>query len=218
MIMLSKFTLFKASEQSENNKNKLIDNLNKLKISQSSIDYLIKIVDKMPARPQMYSALRFLTEYTDSSSICEQHYLHSPHIAEYYCTLTNIGLFAVGCYFQDYPTLAAALFSTLSHAIPLKRLNELDKLAAVSVFLKVLYNYHLLASNPNILTAGLVTFTFGALDKWIGRNHLDTFGSLFHSSWHLSAAFALFNFNQAQSQHMANEGVTLTQSLLGNSI
>lgn len=196
--MLSKYCYFNFSAQPVNYKNKLIDNLKKLKISQESVDYLLEVVDKMPTRSQAHRILAFLTEYTDNSSCCEEHYLHSENIAEFYCTLTNIGFFAVGFYYQDYATLAAAIFSTISHAIPLKGLIALDILAANFVFLKVLSNYPLLVSYPNILTAGLVTFTFGALDKFVGRNHLDTFGSLFHSAWHLSAAFALFNFNQAQ--------------------
>lgn len=154
----------------------------------------------MPSQAQAHRALAFLTEHTNQSSGCpEEHYLHSKSIAEFYCTLTNAGFFAVGYYYQDYATLAAAFFSTISHIKPLKGLIALDILAAGFVFLKLLSNYPLLINHPDILAAGLVTFTFGALDKFVGRNNLVTFGSLFHSGWHLSAAFALLLFNQALS-------------------
>ncbi len=150
----------------------------------------------MPTYAQRIFA--FLIQY-NSSGCPEGHYLHSKYIAEFYCTLTNIGFFIVGCYFQDYATLAVAIFSTISHALPLKGLILLDILVANLVLLKVLSAYTLVIAHPNIIIAGVVTFIFGILDKFVGRKHLHIFGGLFHSIWHLSAAIALFNFNQASN-------------------
>lgn len=204
------FSFFNASSPSTNNKDlqykhEIITNLEYLKLSKTSIDKILNVVDNMPAHTNVLGSLAFLTELTNQHSRCEKHYNHSDYLAEYFCTLSNIGFFAVAFYYKDYATLSAGIFSALSHAIPLKRLNDLDKLAALSLFIKVISNYQIIAHNPGIVAAGAATFTFGVLDMAIGRKHLDTLGPFFHSAWHLAAAFSMYKFNQAQSNVSATE-------------
>ncbi|KTD75491.1 prolyl oligopeptidase family serine peptidase [Legionella waltersii] len=197
-----------------NDRDILSTNLEKLNISGENINNILLVIDKMPSHSKVYKALIYLSEYKNKSSMCEKHYIHSDYIAEYFCTLTNIGFFAVGIYYQDYLIVSIALFSTLSHAIPLRRLNELDKIAAVSTFINVLSNYQLLSQYPSTLIFGIATFIFGVLDQWVGRKDLDKYGSFFHCAWHLTAAFALFNCKQLLSNTDENDLEMISSCML----
>lgn len=217
------FSFFNASSSETENKNlyyknEIISHLKYLKLSQQSIDTILNTVDKMPAHTHVLGALAFLTELTNQHSRCEKHYNRSDYLAEYFCTLSNIGFFAVAFYYQDYATLCAGTFSALSHAIPLKRLNDLDKIAALSLFIKVISNYQLVMNHPAIMAAGVATFGFGLLDLTIGRKHLATLGPIFHSAWHLAAAFSMYKFNQAQSLVSPDEIAKLTQAALSSTV
>jgi len=204
----------------EETRNQIIYNLKTLKVNENSINKILNAIDSMPASEHLLGALKFLTELTDQRSRCEHFYVHSDHIAEYFCTLSNLGLFAVAFYCQDYVTLFAATFSALSHAIPLKRLNDLDKLAAVTTFLNVLVHFNTLTYQP-LLVAGAITATFGVLDMYVGRKHMDVFGPTFHAAWHLAAAYALFQFNRAQTAKVSAQeiealGVAIQQNNIPN--
>lgn len=214
--MLARLGLFNGRVSDDtalklNYRNDIRNNLKTLRVSDHAIQKILNTVDAMPAAEHMLGALKFLTTLTDKKSVCEDYYLHSDYIAEFFCTISNLGFFAVAWYYNDYATLLAGIFSTVSHAIPLKRLNELDKLAAVAVFLKVLSHYDVLATNPAMIVCGALTFAFGALDLYAGRKHKEIFGPVFHVAWHLSAAFALYKFNQAQEIAAADAVVNINR-------
>lgn len=199
--MDARITLFNSNKTDlikQDHKKKITENLKILRVSDASIQSIFATVEKMPAAEHILVALNFLTEITDKHSQCEHFYLHSDYLAEFFCTLSNIGFFAVAYYQRDLVTLAVGIFSTISHAIPLKRLNDLDKLAAVSAFLYVLANYDVVLASPAILIASLITAGFGIVDMAIGRPNKDIFGSTFHVLWHFAVAFALFQFNDAK--------------------
>ncbi len=202
--MDARLTLFGGSDAAKREKYKqqIRLNLNAINFSDEAINKILGAVDKMPASSHVFRALQFLTTLTDKTSRCENHYLHSHLIAEYFCTLSNFGFFAVAYYYQDYVTLAAGIFSAVSHAVPLKRLNELDKIAAVAVFLKMISHYDVLMNNPGILIGGATALTTGVLDIKVGRNNLDVMGPVMHVAWHLATAFVLYQFNQAASNDM----------------
>ena len=179
--------------------------LEALRVHEKSIKKMLDAFDKIPAgqlQAMSAGALAFLTELTDKESHCEEHYRHSDHLAEFFCTLTNIGFFAVGFYYRDYAVLLAGTFSLVSHAIPLKRLNELDKLAAVAAVFKILYNYDVLLTSPATVAAGVTALTVGAIDLGVRRGKLkplEDYRGAIHSAWHLAAAFTSYQFHQAQA-------------------
>jgi len=70
---------------------------------------------------------------TPPESQREDWYVVTKYIAEFWCCISNIGFFIV-CYLfgfhqKTYPILAAAICSTLSHAIPIYPLLIIDKVA-----------------------------------------------------------------------------------------
>lgn len=179
-----------------NTRQKIISNLETLKLSKKSIDRIMAAVDKMPGKDHVMGALKFLTEITAKKGQREEWYTRSDLLAEYFCTLSNIGFFAVGFYYNDWFTLCAATFSALSHAIPLQRLHELDIAAALAVFAYAASHYAMLVERPDVLLAGAGTLTIGLLDLIVTRNYLDKVGASFHVAWHIAASCALFHFNQ----------------------
>jgi hypothetical protein len=196
-IMDTRYGLFKDTSFSK-----------KIRMDTAKIQ-IVNSVDNMPGAERILAALNDLTELTNKKSVCEDYYLHSNHIAEYFCTISNFGFFAVAYYYNDYATLFAATCSALSHAIPLKRLNELDKIAAVSLFLKVMFHYDTLLHNPAIIASGLATFSLGVLDIMVGRKNKEMWGPSLHVAWHLAAAVALHQFNHAQVGEAAIPAPTL---------
>lgn len=219
--MDSGFKLFKdidfvEQETINTYKKQIIEHLKVLKINENATSKMLDAIDKMPASTHLLGAVQFLTELTDKKSVCENYYAHSDYIAEYFCTLSNLGFFAVAFYYRDYAALFVATFSALSHAIPLKRLNDLDKIAAVTAFIIIISHYNLITKNPAIAASGVVTFSIGALDFFIGRKYKDSLGPLFHSAWHLAAAYAMYQFNHGKVDVSASDLSAISQSISQN--
>jgi len=208
--MDTRFRLFKDYSSNKETridayKKEIIISLSTIGFNSETIKKILNSFDNIPGSDHILGAIKFLTELTDKKSICEDYYLHSDYIAEYYCTISNLGFFAVAYYYNDYATLFAATFSALSHAIPLKRLNELDKIAAVALFLQIIFHYDAIVKNPEIIASGISVFLLGALDIMVGRKNKENFGPSFHVAWHLAAAFALYKFNHALIEMTAND-------------
>jgi hypothetical protein len=151
---------------------------------------------------QRHAVYNYLTAKTAEKSKREVYYQHSRFIAEYYCTLSNIGLFAVGIYYRDEATLFAASFSALSHAIPSQRLHDLDMLGVIAIGAKVCLNYRVLLEHPETAVWGAMALAINFLDTNVTRSHLDTVGPWIHVLWHFVAALALYKFNDAQNENM----------------
>lgn len=214
-------TLFQSADalkdQFQLYRSQIISHLEILRVSPEAIKKILTTIDKIPVdqiKVVGAGALAFLTELTNKESQCEDHYRYSEHLAEYFCTLTNVGFFAVAAYYGDYAALLAGTFSAVSHAIPLKRLNELDKFAAMLASLKILYNYDVVLNSPTVLMAGITTLTFGGIDLGIRYGKLkplEDYRGALHCAWHLAAACTLYKFNQAHLQqvNMNNNPIAL---------
>ena len=140
---------------------------------------------------------QFLLEPTRLASQREEYGVTSNQIAEFYCTISNIGLFLVALYYHDYATFFAALFSTLSHAFPYQRLHDLDIIGVVGVGLRVIYYRHALYKYPTVIVIGGVALLINLIDTWVTRRYLKRVGPWLHVVWHLSITFALYKFNEA---------------------
>lgn len=183
----------------------ILNNLKTLGINETSIQRIMNAVEKMTGKDHLKGALKFLTEITNKKSQRENYYQYSNYMAEYFCTISNLGLFAVAYYYSDYATLAAATFSALSHAIPSQRLHDLDMLGVFIIFGKAFANYKMLMQRPDVISWGIGALTVNILDTIITRSHLNKIGPSIHVTWHLAAAFALYKFNQAQIEFTENE-------------
>lgn len=144
------------------------------------------------------SIYRFFSKPTDKKSQREDYYQYSNYLAEYWCTLSNIGLFAVGCYYGDFATLAAATFSALSHAIPSQRLHDLDMLGVAGVLGKAINNYDVILKRSDVIATGTAALAINVIDTVLTRKHRDKIGPWLHVAWHIAAATALGVLNQAQ--------------------
>jgi hypothetical protein len=138
----------------------------------------------------------FLLEPTRKASQREDYWKTTNWIAEFFCTISNIGLFLVAFYYRDTATFFAALFSALSHAFPYQRLHDLDILGVVIVGIKVMYHLpHLLQYKDLILTGGFALL-INLIDTLLTRRYLNIIGPIIHVIWHISVTFALYRFNQ----------------------
>lgn len=162
----------------------------------------LETVKNMSSTERLGAAYNLLTERTAKKSIREDYYQYSSLIAEYFCTLSNFGLFGVGLYYRDEATLFAATMSALSHAIPSQRLHDLDMLGVVAIAAKVCNNYQVLLDDPKTVAWGAGALSINFIDTNITRRHLDKVGPWIHVVWHLAAALALYQFNVAQNEIM----------------
>lgn len=194
--MISDRTIF-INHLDDETRQQLIDHLKVLQVSDDCAERIMNAVERMPGKDPIKGALKFLTKITNEKSKREDYYRHSKFIAEFFCTISNLGLFAVGIYYADFATLIAATFSALSHAVPLQRLNELDKIGVLVIFGKVLANYKLFMERPELLAWGAGALTVNLMDTVITKKYLDKIGPSLHVAWHLAAALALYKIDQA---------------------
>ena len=141
----------------------------------------------------------YLVEKTHTKSVREIHYQSSNYIAEFYCTLSNFGLFLVAYYYNDYITLIGAIFSLLSHAIPSQRLHDLDLFGVLMISLRLCWNFHIFINHIDVLFYGSIAIIINGIDLIVTRRYLKYIGSSLHVIWHLSVAFALYKFNETLS-------------------
>jgi len=196
----------------------IIDNLQLMHMSEEYIQKILQTVEAMPAKEHVLGALKFLTQITDQKSKREAYYIHSNYLAEYFCTLSNIGLFAVGYFYNDFSTLLAATFSALSHAIPSQRLHDLDMMGIFLIFGKAVANYKMIMKRPDVIAWGATALTINVMDTVITRNYLDEIGPGLHVTWHIAAALALYKFNQAQLETTDEEIQNIMTSVTSNTV
>jgi len=177
---------------------KIVEVLNNLHLSDEAYGKILNALNTIKDKESLQGIYNFLNEITASKSVRENYYEHSDFIAEYYCTLSNLGLFAVACYHKDYATLFAATFSALSHAIPSQRLHDLDMAGVLLIFGKVMMNYNVFIERPSTLFWGAGALCVNLLDTLVTRNHLGKVGPVIHVAWHFAAALALYKFNEAR--------------------
>jgi hypothetical protein len=88
----------------------ILDNLKILRVKDACAKRIMNAVENMPGKDHIKGALKFLTQITNTKSKREDYYQYSNHIAEYFCTISNLGLFAVGFYYNDFAVLAGESF------------------------------------------------------------------------------------------------------------
>lgn len=174
----------------------LFENLKCLQVDEKNCSKIIMSIKNWDHNHHLLGALKFLTEIKHVKSRRENFYEVSKFISEFYCTISNLGLFAVAYQYNDVNTLMAALFSALSHAFPLQRFQELDILGVVFVLGNVLANYHVLFENREVIFYGVSAITVNIIDTVISRMNYNKFGPLPHVIWHFLAALALAKFNE----------------------
>lgn len=118
-------------------------------------------------------------------------------IAEFWCTVSNIGFFIVGIYFGDITLLLAGTFSLVSHAIPKQGIHDLDMLGVLLIGVKILLNISVVIANPALLAIGAIAVSINILDTIVTRNFYNVVGPWIHVAWHLTAAAAMFALNNA---------------------
>ena len=199
-------------------KQQIIENLQTLRVSEDCAKRIMDAVENMPGKDHIQGALKFLTQITEKKSKREDYYQYSNYMAEYFCTISNLGLFAVAFYYGDFVTLAAATFSALSHAIPSQRLHDLDMLGVFLIFGKAIANYKTIMERPEVLAWGAGALAINVMDTFITRKYLDKIGPSLHVTWHLAAALALYKFNQAQIEVTNDELQSIAAATQSNTI
>ena len=138
---------------------------------------------------------QFLIEPTRQTSQREHYYQTTNQIAEFFCTVSNFGLFMVAFYYRDLTTFVAALFSTLSHAFPYQRLHDLDIIGVIAVSIKVVFHLPPLFQHHEVILIGGLALLINLIDTILTRHYLNQIGPVIHVIWHISVTFALYQFN-----------------------
>lgn len=123
-------------------------------------------------------------------------------IAEFWCTLSNIGFFMVGIYCFPLAPLTASFifmagtFSLLSHTTPSQLLHDFDMLGVVLIGIPILLHIPLILGSPllwPLLIAGGIAVIVNVVDTIITKTWgTELLGPWPHVLWHISAAVALF--------------------------
>jgi hypothetical protein len=135
------------------------------------------------------NVMEYFSQTVPYSSQREVQYQCSPYIAEFWCTLSNIGFLFVGWKNKKIAIFGAGLASILSHSIPLNCLLHLDKLAALWAASSLIpYAYHVFQFKPH-MTVGLtlLVITLNAFD-YVIANKFPITRPWTHVIWHIGAA------------------------------
>jgi hypothetical protein len=128
-----------------------------------------------------------LQKLTSPTSQCENWYKVMPYIAEFWCTLSNIPMLAVGAYYRSPELLLAGTASAVSHAVPKNWLNKTDIICAALAASKVIRTYPVLLNHPWLLVPIAITGGLQVIDQFWGRKN----GTCVpHVLWHCAVAVA----------------------------
>jgi hypothetical protein len=188
-------------------RNEIISNLKKINIAEESAKRFVDMVERLPGKDTLETVLKYLTHEKNPGSQREKYYQFSNYIAEFFCALSNAGFFAVGFKYGDYSVLTAGLLSALSHTIPFESLQLLDYVGILTVFAKAASEYKTLAAKPTTFAWAGGAIGVNIVDTLVARiakkyypedHYLNTIVTpITHVSWHLSAAFALYELDKA---------------------
>jgi hypothetical protein len=159
--------------------------------SSTSSNVLFERGEGFWSNPDDESKQDFFGKLTDAKSQREDWYTVSPYIAEFLCTISNIGFIYVGIKHNSPELLFAGVASALSHSIPKQWLNIVDKIGVLFVLSKVLREYNVIKNNPIFLTHLGALGILQIIDAYMARNQGKT---LPHVVWHLSAALVAHEF------------------------
>ncbi|OJU81722.1 MAG: hypothetical protein BGO10_07485 [Chlamydia sp. 32-24] len=129
---------------------------------------------------------KFFIKLKNSKSQREDWYKVTSYIAEFWCTLSNIGFFYVGLKQRSLEILFAGLASTLSHAVPKQWLATVDKIGVAVVLARFIKDSKTKFSHPFVLMPLVIAGVINLSDTYLARVKGKTWP---HVVWHLSAAF-----------------------------
>lgn len=127
----------------------------------------------------------FFDKLTDQKSQREDWYQVTPYVAEFWCTVSNVGFIVVGVH-QNSPELVfAGAASIVSHTIPKKWLLTVDKIGVLVALSKFAREYKVVINNPSLLIPIAALGAVNMIDAYLARVKGKTWP---HVVWHLSAA------------------------------
>jgi hypothetical protein len=129
--------------------------------------------------------IAFFTKLTDRKSQREDWYKITPYIAEFWCTISNVGFIVAGLHRRSPELIFAGTASIVSHAIPKQCLLTIDKIGALLPILRLACEYKVIIRRPILLLPIAATIGLNVADIYFARIKGKTW---LHSVWHLSAA------------------------------
>jgi hypothetical protein len=135
----------------------------------------------------------FFGKLTNPESQREDWYVVSPYIAEFWCALSNIALFYVGCKFKNIPLILAATVSIISHTIPKQSFLILDKFVAIFAVITIAVQYRSFINDNPTMSIFLFSLlaSLNIFDTIVARRYAITWS---HVIWHLGAAGIAYIF------------------------
>jgi len=122
---------------------------------------------------------------TEDNDQRENWYVMTPYVAEFWCTLSNIGFLYVSWKHKSPELLFAGCASILSHAIPKQWLLYVDKFGVLVGLSKFVREYKAILKQPTLLLPLLSIGILNTLDRYIARQRGETWS---HVVWHLGTA------------------------------
>ncbi len=139
----------------------------------------------------------FFGTLTNPKSQREDWYKVTPYIAEFWCTISNIGFIAAGIHCKSPELLFAGAASIVSHSIPKQWLLYVDKIGVLIVLSKVIREHKTLTNNPWLLIPVGIAGAINVTDAYLARNKGLTWP---HVVWHLSSALLAYDFLRRTQQ------------------
>ena len=133
----------------------------------------------------------FFSTLTAPKSQRENWYKVSPYVAEFWCTISNIGFIYVGLKQKSPELLFAGIASAVSHTIPKQWLLLVDKIGVAVVASKVIREYKVVCNNPILIIPAVLAASINMSDAYLARNKGQTWP---HVVWHLSSALLANEF------------------------
>lgn len=137
------------------------------------------------SNPKDEDNVGFFNRLAEPETQREDWYSVTPYISEFWCSISNLGLVAVGLKYQSPEIIFAGLASFAYHSCPKQWLLYVDRVGVAVAFSKLAREYHVLKENPHLLALPAAVGAINLLDVYLGQYKGKTWP---HVIWHLSAA------------------------------
>ena len=128
----------------------------------------------------------FFTKLIPRESQREHWYKVTPYVAEFWCTVSNVGFIYVGMQHKSPELVFAGIASIANHAIPKQWLLTLDKIGVAVALSKLARNYEGIINNAWLLLPVTAAGVIITADTYLAHTKPQTWP---HVTWHLSAAY-----------------------------